>query len=108
MMPGHRYKKEQRRHFVLSVLLPSGLTLLGPFVLPSGWFCWQGMAILVLMWWLVGCLGISVGFHRLFTHCSFSAPRSVRIILGGLGNMAMQGSVLYWTALHRCHHAFSD
>jgi stearoyl-CoA desaturase (Delta-9 desaturase) len=53
-------------------------------------------------------LGITVGFHRLFTHQSFRAARSVRVLLAIAGSMAIQGSVIDWVAAHRRHHAYSD
>jgi stearoyl-CoA desaturase (delta-9 desaturase) len=53
-------------------------------------------------------LGVTVGFHRHFTHCSFDAPRRTRVMLAILGSMAGQGPVIFWVALHRMHHEFSD
>jgi stearoyl-CoA desaturase (delta-9 desaturase) len=53
-------------------------------------------------------LGIGVGFHRLFSHNAFKAKAPVRVALGILGSMAAQGPALYWAAIHRRHHAFSD
>lgn len=53
-------------------------------------------------------LGITVGYHRLFTHKSFTAAPSVRLVLAIAGSMAIQGSLIDWVATHRRHHAFSD
>jgi stearoyl-CoA desaturase (delta-9 desaturase) len=53
-------------------------------------------------------LGITVGFHRLFTHRSFRAAKPVRVVLAVLGSMAVEGPVMQWCATHRRHHAFSD
>ncbi len=53
-------------------------------------------------------MGIVVGFHRHFTHCSFKAVTPVRVILAILGSMAGQGNVAFWVALHRFHHECSD
>jgi stearoyl-CoA desaturase (Delta-9 desaturase) len=53
-------------------------------------------------------IGITVGFHRYFTHRSFRAVRPVRIALAVLGSMAVQGSVRDWCATHRRHHAYAD
>jgi stearoyl-CoA desaturase (delta-9 desaturase) len=52
--------------------------------------------------------GITVGFHRYFTHGSFKANRPLRIALAVAGSMAIQGPVTRWVADHRRHHAFSD
>ncbi len=53
-------------------------------------------------------LGVTVGFHRLFTHRSFKTTKAVRAILAILGSVAIEGPVISWVADHRKHHAFSD
>jgi stearoyl-CoA desaturase (delta-9 desaturase) len=53
-------------------------------------------------------LGITVGYHRLFTHRSFETVRPVEFLLAVLGSMAVQGPVLKWVAIHRRHHQHSD
>ena len=52
--------------------------------------------------------GLTVGFHRLFTHRSFKPTPATKAVLAVLGMMAAQGPVLFWVASHRRHHAFSD
>jgi stearoyl-CoA desaturase (delta-9 desaturase) len=52
--------------------------------------------------------GITIGFHRMLTHGSFRPTRALKVTLGVLGSMAIQGSVLSWVAVHRRHHAHSD
>ena len=52
--------------------------------------------------------GITVGFHRYFTHGSFKAKRPLRIALAIAGSLAIEGPVVRWVADHRKHHAFSD
>lgn len=53
-------------------------------------------------------IGITVGFHRLFSHSAFQAHIPVKIILGILGSMACQGPLIYWVSNHRRHHQYSD
>jgi stearoyl-CoA desaturase (delta-9 desaturase) len=53
-------------------------------------------------------LGVTVGFHRYFTHGAFKARRWLRVTLALVGSMAVQGPILHWVADHRRHHAFSD
>lgn len=53
-------------------------------------------------------LGITVGYHRLFSHRSFEAILPVRVLLGVLGSMAAQGSISYWVSNHRRHHHYAD
>jgi stearoyl-CoA desaturase (delta-9 desaturase) len=63
---------------------------------------------------VMGCLyvatalGITLGYHRMFTHRSFESSPVFRGIIAALGSMAVQGSVLTWVADHRKHHAFTD
>jgi stearoyl-CoA desaturase (delta-9 desaturase) len=52
--------------------------------------------------------GVTVGFHRLFTHRSFTPSRPLKIVLAVAGSMAIEGSVVSWVANHRRHHMFSD
>src|SRR3954452_19527793 len=68
---------------------------------------WTDLAILAVMY-LITALGVTVGYHRLFTHRAFDAPRPVRYTLAVLGSMSVQGPVLDWVADHRKHHAFTD
>lgn len=85
---------------------PAGLAL-------AGWLAWGGalrwtdLLVLAITYVLTG-LGITVGYHRLFTHRSFKTPRAVRAVLAVLGSMAVEGPVIEWVATHRKHHRFSD
>jgi stearoyl-CoA desaturase (Delta-9 desaturase) len=63
---------------------------------------------LAAAFYLVSALGVTVGYHRHFTHGSFKAKRPLRIALAVAGGLASQGSVVAWVADHRRHHAFSD
>ena len=63
---------------------------------------------LFLAFYLITCLGVTVGYHRLFTHRSFEASPAVRAVFAVAGSMAVQGSVIEWVATHRRHHAYAD
>jgi stearoyl-CoA desaturase (Delta-9 desaturase) len=65
------------------------------------------LAILLVGYVLTGA-GITVGFHRLFTHRSFQTYAVVRYAFAILGQMGVQGDVVTWVADHRQHHQFSD
>lgn len=73
----------------------------------GGLFSWVDAALLV-SFYTVSSLGITVGFHRLFTHKAFKPNRAVKVAFAGAGNMAIQGPVIRWVADHRKHHKFSD
>jgi stearoyl-CoA desaturase (delta-9 desaturase) len=57
---------------------------------------------------VITALGITLGYHRTFTHRSLEASKPVRAVLAVMGSMAIQGSVIVWVADHRKHHAFTD
>ena len=73
----------------------------------GGWLGWTDLLIMATMYWLTGH-GVTVGFHRLFTHKSFKPTRPLKIALAIAGSMAVQGPVVRWVADHRKHHKFSD
>ena len=58
--------------------------------------------------YVVCAFGITIGFHRYFTHRGFEARTPVRALLAILGCMTMQGPLTQWVTDHRKHHAFSD
>jgi stearoyl-CoA desaturase (delta-9 desaturase) len=73
-----------------------------------GWGLSWTDVILFAVFYAIACLGITVGYHRYFTHSSFKANRALRIALAVAGAVAVQGPVIQWVADHRRHHAFSD
>jgi len=73
-----------------------------------GWgFSWTELIILAVMCTATG-LGITIGYHRLFTHQSFETTGCIKFLLGVLGSMAVEGPLLRWVATHRRHHQHSD
>jgi stearoyl-CoA desaturase (delta-9 desaturase) len=79
----------------------------------AAWQMWDGLlrpsdlVVLGIIYPLTG-LGVTVGFHRLLTHRSFSTYPLIRGALAILGSAAIEGPVISWVADHRKHHAFSD
>jgi stearoyl-CoA desaturase (delta-9 desaturase) len=63
---------------------------------------------LMLGFYVITCLGVTLGYHRMFTHRAFESSRAFRAIIAVLGSMAVEGSVITWVADHRKHHAFTD
>jgi stearoyl-CoA desaturase (Delta-9 desaturase) len=73
-----------------------------------GWgLGWHDVVIAIVMYAIAGH-GITIGYHRLFTHKAFKAVRPLRVALAFAGGMAIEGPVVRWVADHRRHHAFSD
>ena len=73
----------------------------------GGWLSWVDVALVFVMW-TITATGITVGYHRFFTHGSFKANRPVKVALGLMGSLALEGSLDQWVADHRKHHKFSD
>jgi stearoyl-CoA desaturase (delta-9 desaturase) len=63
---------------------------------------------ILLVMYVLTALGVTVGYHRLFTHRSFQAVRPLQYVLAILGSMAAQGPLAHWVADHRKHHAHTD
>src|SRR3954466_5697613 len=73
-----------------------------------GWgLSWVDVGVFVLFYAISG-LGITVAFHRYFTHGSFKAKPWLHVAMAIAGSIALQGPVITWVADHRRHHAFSD
>ncbi len=73
-----------------------------------GWgLGWRDIVIALVMYAISGH-GITVGFHRYFTHGAFKAKRALRVALAVAGSLAIEGPVIRWVADHRRHHAYSD
>lgn len=61
-----------------------------------------------LLFYGIGMAGITMGFHRLFSHNAFATTGALRVALAIAGSMAGQGSVIHWVSNHRRHHTFTD
>jgi stearoyl-CoA desaturase (delta-9 desaturase) len=64
--------------------------------------------VLAVAFYLLSGFGVTIGYHRLFTHRSFKPRRGLKILLASAGSLAMEGSLIGWVANHRRHHVFSD
>jgi len=92
---------------LVTIILPL-IGLAGGILLiwPIG-FGWASLALLLTMYILTG-FGVTIGYHRLFTHKSFETGPVMTAVLAILGSMAVEGPVLNWVATHRKHHQYSD
>jgi len=92
----------------LVVVIVPFLGMVAAIAMLWGWsFGWVELTLLLSMYVLT-VLGITVGFHRFFTHRAFETYGVVQYILAVLGSMAVQGPLFKWVALHRRHHQYSD
>jgi len=84
------------------------LALVAAVPLAWGWGLGWHDIVLAVVFYAISGLGISMGYHRYFTHGSFKAVRPFKIALGVAGTLAIEGPVLTWVADHRRHHKYSD
>jgi len=100
-------KKLLRYHFLAVAILPTlGSMVALVLALREGVGMLEIVSLLVA--YTLTFVGVEVGFHRYFAHRSFQATTALRLGLAVLGSMAAQGPLVYWTSVHRHHHAFSD
>jgi stearoyl-CoA desaturase (delta-9 desaturase) len=84
------------------------LALVAAIPLLWGWgLNWHDVIIALVFYWVSG-LGVTVGYHRYFTHGSFKAKPGLRVALAIAGSLALEGPVITWVSDHRRHHKFSD
>jgi len=92
---------------LIAVILPFAGFVAAMVLLWGIAFSWIHLVILAVMY-LATAVGITVGYHRLFTHRSFKTSKPVAAVLAVLGSMAVEGPLLHWVGSHRKHHQHSD
>ena len=109
--PGKKPAFSEERQTKLYVNWPNLIWLsivhLGCLAAPF-FFSWEAVALTLVLHWITGGIGICLGYHRHFTHLSFTTYRPVRWLLAAIGGLGGEGAVIDWVANHRKHHAHSD
>lgn len=72
------------------------------------YFRWSALVAFVVVWVLAQNLGIAMGYHRLLTHRGYSTPKWLEYCIATCGTLALQGGPIYWVAVHRMHHRYTD
>src|SRR4051812_25649559 len=100
---------ETRDRIITGALTIIPFLLLGfvAWQLAGSWLRWSDLVVFALLYIPTG-FGITLGFHRLFTHRAFKTGPRTRAVLAVLGSAAVEGPIISWVADHRKHHAFSD
>ncbi len=93
--------------YILGVATP--LLALGYAIwqLWNEWVGWREVTLLVGFYLLNG-LGLTIGYHRLLSHRSFETGPAVKAVLLVLGAMALPARPLDFAAYHLQHHAHAD
>jgi stearoyl-CoA desaturase (delta-9 desaturase) len=102
-----RARRLERRITLATVLLPYVGLASGILLFWNRGVNRLDLAVFGVMYSLT-VLGIGMGFHRLVAHRAYQATTFLRTALVIAGSMAAQGPVIFWTAVHRRHHSYSD
>lgn len=68
---------------------------------------WQEPVMMIIYWFLSG-MGITMGYHRLFAHKSYKTNTFVEWVLMILGSTALENTILKWSSDHRTHHTKAE
>lgn len=79
------------------------LALLAPW-----FFSWSALGVAIFLHWLLGSIGICLGYHRLLTHRSLHVPKGLEYAIAVIGSLALQGGPIFWVAGHRRHHTYTE
>ena len=69
---------------------------------------WSSLVVFVAMAWIAGGFGVTLGYHRLLTHRSFTTYRPIEYLLTIFACLSWQGGPIQWVGTHRLHHTESD
>ena len=87
--------------------IPFILVHLGCFAAIWTGVTWQALAICITLYWL-RIFAIGAGYHRYFSHRSYSTSRTFQFVLAFMSQTTTQKSVIWWASKHRHHHLYSD
>ena len=76
--------------------------------LAPGFWSWEAVTSLLVLYWVTACLGVTLGYHRLLSHRSFRVPRWLERFFATCGALSCQHGPIDWVGLHRHHHKHSD
>ncbi len=102
----YQTKKEQRRWGTIGFM--TTIHVLTIYALLPQFWSWEGLTVLVTLYWLTACLGVTLGYHRLLSHRSFQVPKWLERFFATCGALSCQHGPIDWVGLHRHHHTFSD
>ncbi|MDJ0680072.1 MAG: fatty acid desaturase [Xenococcaceae cyanobacterium MO_167.B52] len=77
--------------------------------LSAPWFfSWSALGLTLFLHWLLGSIGVCLGYHRLLSHRSFQVPKWLEYAIATLGALSLQGGPIFWVGGHRQHHAHTE
>ena len=91
---------------ILTLIPLIGVFGTGIYVYYNG-VVWQEPLLLLVFWFLSG-MGITMGYHRLFAHKAYKTNAFVEWILMIFGSMALENTILKWCSDHRVHRTKAE
>ena len=82
--------------------------VLGAYALLPQFWSWGNFFMYIFLCYLTGCLGLTVGYHRLFAHRAFETTTWIRRILATCGSLSAEYGPITWPGIHRQHHMYTD
>ena len=70
-------------------------------------FRWSYLIVCLALYY-VRMFFITAGYHRYFSHRTFTTSRAFAFVMALIGTSSVQKGVLWWAAHHRHHHRYSD
>lgn len=71
-------------------------------------FTWQRLILGVFSWYVLGCLGITMTYHRFLTHKGFKTSWLFQRFISLVACIPLQSDPITWVSWHRFHHVHSD
>lgn len=97
MIPNNAYT-------VLSAQIIAHLSII-PMIMYGTWHHW---AIALFVYFLNGCLGMTMTYHRLLSHRAWNPPKWIEYMFTLFATIGLTGSAIAWVAIHREHHKFEN
>lgn len=72
------------------------------------WGEWWQWAVAIFVYFLNGCLGMTMTYHRLLSHKAWNCPKKVEYLFSLFATIGLTGPAISWVAIHRKHHGFVD
>ena len=91
---------------VLGLTFLAAITIVPWYGFTHGYSGWAWLFFAIFM--VFNGIGIGSGYHRLWSHRTYQAHPALKWFLAVMGGMALQNSIIVWSARHRIHHRDVD
>jgi len=103
-----KFLKKYNLPILFSLTMLPIVSIIGiPLYVYQNGIVWQEPVMLIIGWFISGT-GITVGYHRLFSHRAFKTYPIIEWLYMLSGSMALQNSIIHWCSDHRRHHKKLD